>query len=236
MSDSDHKPFDHDDPLKAVVGVLASGATGELSRPLLHLRENLAVMIETIEKHISHSGGPMPYPWHALQALRQELADSYLLARETTHIVSELSDAVGPGSAVPTAVDINRQVETALHLVRSRFRDDTEIFVDLGSLPPVRAIAGEFLLAIAKLLLCCADSAAAAEGSAVSVKTRCEHEDELDTIAIYIVDNGRGHPDAAASARRVVEPVMQRVGGSFAGVSEPEQGSAYECRIPIRSR
>jgi signal transduction histidine kinase len=226
-----HDPtFDHDAPLQAVAGVLASSVVGQLSRPLRQLRESLAVMMEEVERHIGEAEGPAPYPWKSLVVLRQELADAYLLSRETARIASELGEAVQDGEV--EAVDLDHLVEAALELVRHRFGHDTEIFVDLGSLPPVRAAAGQLLLCIAKLLLCCADSAVLIEGSAVSIMTRHEHDHERDEVVLSVTDNGKGLPEAADSARRVVEPVIRGLGGSFEAVSEPDKGSFFECRLP----
>lgn len=232
MSGNDHT-FDHDDPLQGVAGVLASSVVGQLSRPLRQLRENLAVMLEDVERHIGEAEGPAPYPWKSLMVLRQELADAYLLSRETARIASELGEAVQDGEV--EAVDLNHLVEAALELVRHRFGHDTEIFVDLGSLPPVRAAAGQLLLCIAKLLLCCADSAVLIDGSAVSIKTRHARRppERNYEVTLCVTDNGKGLPEAADSARRVVEPIIRGLGGSFEGVSEPDKGSFFECRLPV---
>jgi C4-dicarboxylate-specific signal transduction histidine kinase len=222
--------FDHDDPLQAVAGVLAGSVVDQLSRPLCQLREGLAVMMDEVERHLAEAEGPAPYPWKALMVLRQELADAYLLSRETARIASELGEAVTGGAV--EAVDMNRLVEAALELVRHRFGSDTEVFVDLGELPPVRAASGEMILVIAKLLLSCADSAALMEGSAVSIKTRHERHE----VVLHVADNGRGLPEAARSAHRVVEPIVRALGGSFEGVSEPDQGTFFECRLPAPGR
>lgn len=233
MSEGKGRVFDHDHPLQAVAGVLASNVTKDLSRPLRQLRESLALMVETIERHIAEAGGPEPFPWKSLQELRQELADAYLLSRETARVASELTEAVSMATGATEAVDVNRLIEAVLELVRHRLRSDTEVFLDLGSIPPVRAIAGELMLVIAKMLLCCADSAADLEGSAVSVQTCLEHEDGRDMVLISISDNGSGLPSAADSARLALEPVLTRLSGSFEVVSVPGKGSVYECRLSV---
>lgn len=233
MSAGEHDgTLEHDHPLRAVAGVLAGNVTAELSKPLRELRELLVVMVETVEQHIAHAEGPEPFPWKSLQTLRQELADAYLLSRETARLASELAEAVIVNEVVE-AVDVNRLVEAALELVRHGVSRDIELFVDLGSVPPVRAAAGELILVVAKMLLCCADSAAGLDGSAVSVQTRLEHEGERDVVLISASDNGRGSPDLAESARRVLRPVARRLGGSFEGVSVADKGSVFECRLPV---
>ena len=223
---------EHDHPLQSVAGALASSVAGQLARPLRELRETLAIMVESLDRHIGEAEGPRPYPWRSLQGLRQEIAGAYLQSRETARLASELFEALNVHTAIVEAIDANRQIEAALELCRHRVSSHTELFVDLGSIPPVHAIAGELTLAVAKMLLCCADSARALEGSAISVKTSFDREDSA--VVLYVADNGCGIPAAAKSAERAIAPVMSRLGGSFDGISEPGQGSVYECRLPVR--
>ncbi|GAB4513656.1 MAG: hypothetical protein Tsb0020_31970 [Haliangiales bacterium] len=228
-----------DSSLQSVANILASGVTGELARPLRELRENLAVMVESIDRYVAEAPGPTPYPWRSLQSLRQELADAYLLSREIARLASDFHEGVAGVGDEPALVDINKEVEAALNLARHRLAGHTEVFIDLSSLPPVPAIAGQLVLAVAKLILCCAESAAAREHSAVSIKTfresgRGARPDDPtgERVVIAVSDNGAGLPRAAKSAHAMVTPVMERLGGSFTGVSEPGQGSIFECRIP----
>jgi signal transduction histidine kinase len=219
----------HAESLQAVASSLASGVAGQLSQPLRELRENLAVMVETIEQYITEAPGPTPYPWKALHALRQELAQAYLLSREVARLAGDLHEGMTAGALQP--VDVNACVESALNLARHRLSSHTEVFLDLGSLPRALAVPGELVLAIAKLILCCADSAATREGSALSIKTHCERG-ATDSVVISVADNGAGLPAAAAAAEQVVAPVVRGWGGTFVGISQPGQGSAFECHLP----
>jgi C4-dicarboxylate-specific signal transduction histidine kinase len=222
----------HQEPLQAVAGALASGVAGQLSQPLRELRENLAVMVETLDRYVADAPGPTPYPWKALHALRQELAHAYLLSREVARLAGDLHEGVSGAGGAAQVTDVNRCVESALNLARHRVSGHTEVFVDLGSLPPVHAVPGELVLAIAKLVLCCADSAAMREGSALSIKTSCSRGGETEIVVISIVDNGSGLPAAARAAEQVVAPVIRRLRGTFEGISKPGQGSAFECHLP----
>lgn len=225
---------DRNEPLQAVAGILASSVTGELARPLRELREILAIMVEALDRHLREAEGPTPYPWKSLQLLRQELSNAYLLSRETARMASDLYETLEASDDEIVPLDANRHIEAAIALVRHRVSGHTELFVDLGSLPPVHAAAGEFTLAVAKMLLACVESASACEGSAISVKSRVDPGDGVGSVVIYVADNGIGVPAAAASVIRALTPIMLRLGGQFDGVSEPGQGSAYECRLPLR--
>lgn len=230
--DKDNPP-DGDHPLQLVANVLAGGVAGEISRPLRALRQSLAVIVERLDRYVVEAPGPAPYPWKSLQSLRQELADVYLLSRELARLASDLHESMTGAEGELQPVDVNKQVEAALNLARHRLGEHTEVFVDLGSLPPVCAVAGELALAVAALILCCAESCAAREGSAVSVKTYRERAEEGESVVISVADNGAGIAGMAASAEHAVGPTMARLGGSFEGVSEPEQGSVFELRIPV---
>lgn len=224
-----------EEPLRAVASALASGVAGQLSQPLRELRENLAVMVETLDRHVADAPGPTPYPWKSLHALRQELAQAYLLSREVARLACDLHEGVSGAGGEPQETDVNRCVESALNLARHRVSSHTEVFVDFGSLSPVRAVPGELVLAIARLVLCCADSAALREGSALSIKTMCSRGRASETVMISIADNGMGLPAETRAAEQVVAPVLRRWSGTFEGISQPGRGSAFECRLPVFS-
>jgi signal transduction histidine kinase len=220
-----------------VTGLLATGVAHELAQPLRELREGLAVMIETIDRHVANARGPSPLPWKTLQGLRQELADAYLQARTVARLASDLAEGVGELGGAPAWIEVNQHVEAALNLARHRVAARTEIFVDLGSVPEVFAVGGELMLGIARLLLVCASSASGVDGSALSVRTRHERygAGTPDQVVIYVADNGAGAPVEGAAAHVLLVPLARALGGSFVGASEPGQGSVFELRIPAKS-
>lgn len=237
MADADDSDDDSGRASFAVVtGVLATGVAHHMAQPLRELREGLAVMIETIDRHAANARGPTPMPWKTVQAVRQELADAYLAARTVARLASDLAEGVGELGGPPTWVELNRQVEAALNLARHRVGARTEVFVDLGSVPEVFAVGGELMLGIARLLLVCAVSTASAEGSALSVRTRHERygAGTPDQVVVYVADNGAGAPVEAVAAHALLVPLARRLGGSFVGASEPGQGSVFELRMPVR--
>ncbi len=215
--------------LRAVAGVLASGVAGQMAHPLRQLRETLAAMVESLDRHVSGATGPTPLAWKAVQALRQELAAAYLQSRTVARLAGDLHDSVSHLAGAPAAVDLNKQVEAALNLARHRLTGHTEIFVDLGSVPHVRASEGPLILCMARVMLLCADSASAIDGGAVSVRTRYEPTHE---VVVALADNGIGLPKEAAALRGLLARIAERFGGSFEGTSESGIGSAFELRLP----
>jgi C4-dicarboxylate-specific signal transduction histidine kinase len=245
--DDDHEPAngsrsaprgetDQPDSLqsRAAAGALARGVACELVRPLRELREDLAVLVEVIDRHMAAARGPKGLPWKEVEATRQQLAHCYLRSRKMARLVSELAEAIAPAASGPEPVDVNKVVESALNLSRHRVAADTEVFIDLGSLPLVRVARGDLLLAVARMVGVAADSASGAEGSALSIKTRRERNQESgsDDVVIFVADNGRGRPQAAASVDALAARVAQAAGGGFSGTSERDKGSVFELRLP----
>ena len=214
---------------RAVGAAIAADVTREMAEPLRDLRDRLALVVDTIDKHVAMSTGPTPYPWKALQLLRQDLADAYLQTAQMARLAGDLVMAIGAVGAPLTEIEVNRDVESAVHLASYRVGPRTELFVDLGQIPHARAASGELMLAVAQLILVCAESAARVDGSALSIRTRQED----DRVVIHVADNGGGATESAAAACAHVAAVAARAGGSFDGTSQDGKGSAFELRLPV---
>jgi signal transduction histidine kinase len=219
----------------AAAGALAAGAASEIARPLRELREILAVVVEKLDRHVSEAPGPLPLSWDETRAVRQKLTSAYLLSRELARMSSHLAGAMTRSPVVET-VDINKLVEGAIALVRHRTSAETDVFVDLGALPPVRVAPGDLVLVIGRLVMLAADSARGVEGAAISIKTRREaaREGSGDEAVVMITDNGTGLPQEAVGPISFAQSVAHAVGGEFEGTSESGSGSVFELRLPVR--
>jgi len=213
---------------RIAAGDLARGVCRQMVRPLRELREELAVMVENLDRHVGEAKGPRGLTWKEVDALRQTLAECYLRCRDTARLASELAQAVDRDPTV-SPVDLNKLVEAALNLARHRIREETEVFVDLGSLPMVRAAAPELMLALARVLCLAADSARQVEGAAISIRTRRDG----DWVNVNIADNGGGRPDDLDEVGSIVADALIAGGGQYDGTSEPGAGSAFELRFPV---
>ncbi len=220
------------DARQHVAGALAAGVVRELDRPLRELRQNLALIIDDLDLHVTGSGGPVPLPYDQLETVRQQLADSYLACRTMSRLVSELSLAAGSQEAATEPIDVNAEVESALTLVRHRMSSGTELFVDLGTVPHVRAPAGAVTLAVAAQLMVAEESAGRAAHAAISVRTRRAD----GALVVTVADNGTGSASLAAFqvAESLGRDVAASLGGSFAAACEPGAGAAFEMRVPVR--
>ena len=222
---------------RSAAGAIASGVAPELVRPLRVLRDELAAVIDALDRHITESKGPDPYPWDATRALREQLAEAYFHSREVTRLASYLADAIGPAPSMPELAEVRDGVEAALALTRAQIAAETEIFVDYGEVGPVRLGGGRLALALARLILACAESASGVAGAAIAIRTRVERElGELDYAVISVADSGRGATAEAQAAEHWVAQLAAEAGGTLAATAAPGQGSAFELRIPIATR
>jgi len=188
------------------------------------------MLADRIDRHVAYQTGPEPYPWKQLQALRQDLAGAYLETTSMSRLASDLGATIATLGAGPLALDdVERLVEAGVQLARHRIGAQTELLVDVSSVPPVRAPAGVLTLAVAKMVAVCARSSETADKAALSVRCRLDE----DSVVISADDNGAGAPEAAAELVAILVPFAQRHGGSFVGTSQAGQGSAFELRLPV---
>ena len=214
-------------------GAIASGVAPELVRPLTELRDELAAVIEALDRHIIESKGPDPYPWDATRALREQLAEAYFHSREVTRLARYLAESISPGPAPPELVEVRDCVEAALALTKAQMSPDTEIFVDYGETSPVRIASGRLSLALAQLISASAESARGVAGAAIAIRTRAEREpDEPEVVTISVADSGAGAPDGARGVEAWVAHVAAEAGGSLVATAKLGQGTAFELRLP----
>ncbi len=217
------------EPGHVVGGAIAADVARDLAPPLAELRDRLALIVDTLDRHVAMSTGPTPYPWTDVQHLRQSLVQAYLTCAGMARVTTELARALASIGAVVGVVDVNHEVEGAVHLASHRIAPDTEPMIDAGSVPAARGAPGELMLAVAQLVLVGAASAARVKGSSLSIRTYVDG----DAVVITIADNGGGAPDAAAVALVHVAAVAARAGGSCEGTSPDGQGSWFELRLPV---
>lgn len=209
--------------MKKLGGDVAIEVTRELAKPLRDVRERLGGIVDHLERYVSHSTGPTPYPWRSLQTLRHDLADMYLELTQVARRVDELDLALAPGE--PGEVDVPQAVDHGLRLASSYLGPDIEQMFDLGSVPMARGVAGALALLVTQLVEVSAASARAVAGSALSVRIFLED----DGVIIQIADNGGGD-DRAVELGDLARAILAPWGGSAEAVSSPH-GCAFELRL-----
>ena len=205
-------------------GGVAIEVARELAEPARALRDRLGLIVDHLERHVATSTGPSPYPWRSLQALRQDLAGSYLEVTTFARRLDELSRALeedAPGWFDPSAA-----VDLGLRLAGHHLGDGLEILIDLGETPLVRGVPGTLSLVVAQLVGVCARSARALPNSAVSVRTFMDSPQAV----VLIADNGAGS-DVAQSLGDLSREIVTPWGATIEAASENGQGCAFELRL-----
>jgi hypothetical protein len=208
-----------------VRGVLAGELATELAGPMQALRDRLALLVDHIDRHVSHSTGPTPYSWQALQGLRQDLGAAYL---ESTLLVRQLEDVrvvLSSPLGEVTAVDCAHEVEVALNLLAMKHAH-VELIADVGATPLVRAGAGALALVVTRLLWLCAQSADGVVGSAISVRTWVEGE----AVLISIADSGHGRALGERESAAILA-LIEQWQATLEAVVAPGRGCGFELRL-----
>lgn len=227
---SDRSPHEEEE-LLALAGSLAGGVARELARPIRELREMLAVVVDALDTHVANAKGPTPYSWKQVGELRDRVADAYLISRNVARLAGDLSAAIGETrDDSPSVVDVNKTIEAALNLARHRLATDTEVFIDFGAIPSIRAVPDVLLLTIARIIVVAAERIGDARDGEISLRSR-RHG---DVVGIHVTDNAPG--DAPSRAGRVSE--LQRLaalsGATVEGRALDDGGTEICLRIPVR--
>jgi len=228
MSASDRP--DSDRAFLAAAGALASGVAAQLSAPLREIRDSLAVMVETLDRHFMEASGPQPYPWAETKELRERIAEAYLLSRSVTRLTGDLAGAVSLHRRAPETADVNQMVEQAIPLARHRIGEETELSIDLGDVPAVRIVPGELVLLLARLLIAAASTA---RGGGVGIAIRREREQGgRDRVLIQITAGEAGEASFAPAEAEELDALARRVLEQAGGELVAGHGR-FELRLAV---
>lgn len=205
-------------------GDVAVEIARQLAEPLRALRDRLGLVVDHLERHVATSTGPTPYPWRSLQALRQDLAATYLEATTLARRLDELDRALDDDP--PGWFDLATAVDLGLRLAGHHLGIGLEILIDLGNTPLVRGTPGTLALLVAQLVGISAKSARDLPGSALSVRTFADGP----SAVVLIADNGAG-TDRVDALGDVARDILTPWGGAVEAASASGQGCAFELRL-----
>ncbi|HEY3806521.1 MAG TPA: hypothetical protein VGL61_28145 [Kofleriaceae bacterium] len=211
-------------------GEIAIEVNHQLADPLRGLRDRLALVVDLLERHAAHSTGPTPYPFHALQALRQDLGEAYLEATQLARRVDELDRALGIAGDSPRWFDLASTIDLAIRLASHHLGTGIELLIDLGNVAPVRGAPGALALLGAQLIAASARSARALAGSSLSIRVSSQDDDTWGVVLIADNGNGADVGELGELARDIVAPW----GGTIDAASTPGQGCTFELRLPTQ--
>ena len=209
---------------KDVAGEVAVEIARQLADPVRALRDRLGLVVDHLERHDATSTGPTPYPWRALQGLRQDLAAAYLEATTLARRLDELDRALD--DAPPGWFDLAAAVELGLRLAGHHIASGLELLIDLGNTPAARGTPGTLALLVSQLVSASAQSARDLPGSTLTVRV----VSDAPWALVIIADNGAGNervPALGELARQLLNPW----GGTAEAASETGAGCAFELRL-----
>lgn len=212
---------------QAAAGALASGVAAELIAPQRLVRDGLAIVIELLDLHFAEAKGPTPLPFAQAKAIREKLAEMYIVSREVTRQTSDLARAVAPQRGSAAAVELNELVEQALALAKHEL-GELEIYFDAGDIPTVRAAPGELVLLAARVLAAAA-SGARGSAAAISVATARRSGEAGDEVVLTVRHGGAAAADLSVLAGRALAPLGGRL-TAVAGGGDV----VYEVVLPVR--
>jgi len=212
---------------RQLAGEVAAAVSRQLADPLRALRDRLGLVVDQLERHVAHATGPAPYPWRALQVLRQDLASTYLEATQLARRLDELDRALD--DEPPAWFDLSAAVDLGLRLASDHLSPEIELLFDLGHAPFVRGTPGTLALVIAQLVAHGARSAREVAGSTLSVRVVGDGA----WAVVLVADNGGGS-EPAAPLGDLVRSILTPWGGSIDAASEPGQGCSFELRMIAR--
>ena len=226
----------HGEPVSDARARAAGGVAIEIARqlaePVRALRDRLGLVVDHLERHVATATGPTPYPWRSLQALRQDLAGSYLEATTLARRLDELDRALD--DEPPSWFELGPAVDLGLRLASHHLGDGLEILIDLGQTPPVRGTPGLLALVVAQLVGTCANSARALPGSTLSVRTFFDPGATAPVAGsraiVLVTDNGAG-ADSAAAISELARELLEPWGASIDMTSQSGQGCAFELHL-----
>ncbi len=176
-----------DVPHPRVAGEVAIAVAVAATRPLREACERLALLVDRLERFVTTSSGPAPYPYKSLQVLRNDLTDAYLLASAAARTLVDLEAALAADREAGT-LDVRREVELGLSLAQHHVSLATELLVDVIDVPPAHGCRGVLALAVAQLVTWCATSAQQQAGSTLTVRVTAAST----RIIVTVADNGVG--------------------------------------------
>ncbi|MBP9088358.1 MAG: hypothetical protein KBG15_19715 [Kofleriaceae bacterium] len=176
-----------DAPYNRLAGEVAISVAAAATRPLREACERLALLVDALERFVTTSSGPAPYPYKSLQVLRNDLTDAYLQASAAARTLVDLEAALAADREAGT-LDVRREVELGLSLAEHHVSVATELLVDVIDVPQARGARGVLALVVAQLVAWCAASARQQTGSTLTVRVTAS----ANRILVTVADNGAG--------------------------------------------
>ncbi len=216
------------DAPRQLAGEVAISVALAATQPLREVCDRLALLVDGLERFVTSSTGPTPYPYKSLQTLRNDVTDAYLQASVAARRLVDLESALAADRSLGT-LDVRREVELGVSLAQHHVDRATELLVDVVEVPLARGNRGVLALAVAQLLALCAVSAQQQAGSTITVRVATV---AAQRVMVVVADNGVGFAEAPSLIEWLATALGIARRDVIAAV-EPAQGCAFELYFDL---
>ena len=258
----------------AALGVLSAGVAHEINNPVnfiktstLSLQRDVAELLAVAELGVSlcrNSGQP---ECKEILKLQEELEYQTILAeipelfrsivegiRRTEEIVRSLRTFARQDEMMSNAVDLHEIIDSALIMLRNRYKNMTKVVRDYGEIPPIPCYVGKLSQVMINVLanaIEAIEKKGKAEEHQITIKTELLERDHRPYAAIHLADTGTGIP--AAMIHKVFDPffttkevgkgvglglyitsnIIREHKGTLEVSSQPGHGATFSILLPI---
>ncbi|MFL5349653.1 MAG: PAS domain S-box protein [Hyalangium sp.] len=226
----------------AAMGTLAAGVAHEINQPLTFVISNLSFLANELRTLV----GELP-PGRLTEA-EEVLREAGMGANKVRQIVADLKTFSRADDDVPTIVNLQHVIESALTIARAELRARATVVRDYAEVPPVEGSEGRFGQVFLNLLINAAQAIPAGqpERNEIRVKLRSVQ----DHVIVEVRDTGAGIPPEMRS--RIFDPffttkpvgvgtglglfvcqgIITRFGGEISVESEVGCGTTFRVIFP----
>lgn len=258
----------------ASLGVMSAGIAHEINNPLAFVMSNINSLSEScdsIRQFYEHVNTVLSAETEQeresrtkeLELFAEEedlkflINDSVDLVAETAEglvrmkdILADLQSFARPDSGMIEAVDVNECINTTLKIARAQFSHDTEVKLDFGELPEIRAYSSKLGQVILNLLVNASHAMSkqpSDKPKVISINTY--HKD--GTVTIAVTDSGCGMNQATVDSIFTPFFTTKKVGkgtglglsishgiiedhqGTLTVESTPDVGTTFTITLPV---
>ncbi|HEX8704236.1 MAG TPA: ATP-binding protein [Myxococcaceae bacterium] len=225
------------------MGTLAAGVAHEINNPLSFVISNLSFLADELRAVAAE------LPEGRTTELEEVVREAEMGADRVRQIVSDLKTFSRADDDVPTAVNLQSVLESALTIARAELRSRAKVVRDFTEVPPVEGSEGRFGQVFLNLLINAAQSIPLGQPDRNEIRVRLRAVQ--DHVMVEVKDTGAGIPLEMRS--RIFDPffttkpvgegtglglfvcqgIVTRFGGEISVESQVGQGTTFRVIFPM---